>query len=560
MKKNHIFILIAILQSCIPSDDLNLGRDVEIAVSFSEAGINLKGGNNIEVPMSQIIELKEDGCLTTDENGNYLFSKKSEGSDTTIICIGQGSLCEGTDDIFQLPLVEDGTIVFTPNKRNPAFGTAKISGSFWPEFENEKKKTSIKELTYVTTPMTIVIDINLQNVNGIETIDELKYEVPKFYDLVDESELTQKINSQELSQSHTIHIKGVNFKATDLRPGEYIGFSDDGEYIVMHGKVGIECTLGTMSIEDFKSSENPLMNVRIMVGTMGTTLVKGKFKNEEEVDISPITLDNLPDFLSGDEVELDVDNPIVRLSLNNEIPANIELNAEIEGIIGKETISTLNVGGRHGTPLISFDGAKKSSIWISKKPVETLPDSVKENIIIDEICNFIKRVPEKIKVSAFANTNEEEEVEISLAHEYMVIPSYELYAPLKMGPNMKIVYDKDIEDLNGALSHTEVEAITMTAEIKNNLPLNLSLSAIPYNKKGNELRGVVISMPQDIPPMGAKKVTIELRNAKGENAVKHIDLIKIKAKAIVTDDMVGSYLNVNQNLNIQNIKLTIKGK
>lgn len=559
MRKYCFLLLTALLCGCIPTDDLDLKRDVDIAISFSGDGLCLDGGNGIEVPMSQIVELKEDGNLTTDADGNYLFCKKSDGTDTTTICIGQGSLCEGTDDAFRLPLVEGSTIVFTPNKRFPDYGTARISGTFRPTYIEEKKKTSIKELSYVTTPMSIVVDVNLQDVDGIEAIEELRFTVPGFYDLADERELTQKFVTGGLSHTHVIHVKGVNFKAPELQPDEFIGFSADGNYIEMAGNIGVECVLGTMSFQEFRASRNPVMNVRVMIGTMGTTLVRGKFNKNEDVNIAPISLDNLPEFLRGREVELDIENPVVRLTLDNEIPASVELNAEITASVDNETTATLNVGRLYGTQRIAFDGGRQSSIWISRMPIASLPDSVKENVVVSGIGNFMRRVPDKVMVTAYANTNEDEEIELSLAHEYKVLPSYEFYAPIKMGPDMRIVYDKDMENLGKSLSHIEADIITLSADVTNNIPLFLSLSATAYDARGRRLEGVSISMPQDIPPMESRKLTFEIRSATGRNAIKAIDCIKLKATATVTTEMVGSYLNVSQNLKLDNVKLTIKG-
>lgn len=551
--------VLGMMQACIVTDDLDLKKDIDVAVHFSSAGLSFNGENSIEIPMTQLVKLEEDGNLTVDEEGNYIFHKKSDGADSTIINIGQGSLCDGTDDTFSELLTEGRNVTLTPNKKFPAFGSARITATFSPDFRPDKKKSSISELIYVSTPMTVEVAINFENVNGIETIDELRYRVPTFYDVADESELVERNVPTNGTHNHTIHLKGVNFKASPLLDDEEISGGAGDDEIVIKGTVGIECNTGTMSIEDFRSSINPTMHVRIMVGTMGTTQVTGRFNKEEEVNISPITLDNLPKFLSNKEVELDVDNPLVRLTLYNEVPANIELNAEIKASVGGETTGMLNVGRAYGTKPICFDGAGSSSIWVSRKALAEIPDTVKENIVIEGIGDLIRRVPEKVDITAFAYTNDEETVELSLAHEYRVIPSYELYAPVKMGPNMKIVYEKDAIDLSSSLKHVEADAITLSTDIRNNIPLNITLSVTAFDEKGNELKSILYTMPEDVPPLGSKHADITIRNKQGVQELKKIDSIRIKAVAEMTDEMVGSYLNVNQNLKLENIKLTIKG-
>lgn len=560
MRKIHILALAALMmQGCVVTDDLDLSRDLDIKVSFSADGLTLGGDNTIDIPMSQIIELEKDGNLTVDEMGNYLFSKSSEGADSTIMSVGQGSLSGATEDVFDLPLVADESIIFTPNSRYPDYGSARISGLFWPSYEPDERKDCVREYIYLTTPMTINIEFNFENVEGIEALDEVRYRVPAFYDVADEADLVEYDVPVTGTHRHTIHLKGVNFRPTGMMEGEIITNGTTSSHIEIKGAVGIECISQAMSIAEFKASASPVMHVRVMCDNMGTMAVKGRFDVSEEVDIKPITLDNLPSFITGEEVVLDVENPIVRLSVDSEVPANVELNAEIQAMVGNEVTGTLNVGREHGTSPIRFDGSGRSSVWISRKPVTELPDTVRENIVIEGIADLIRRVPERINVKAFAHTDETEEIQLSLAEEYRVVPSYELYAPVKMGPDMKIVYDKDLNDLASTISHVDADVLTMTAVAENNIPLSLKLTAVPYDEEGRELRQLQVSMPADLPPMTQNNsVTFVIRNAEGRNDLSRLGSIKLKAVAAMTPEMVGSYLNEKQNLRMKNVKLTLK--
>lgn len=63
--------------------------------------------------------------------------------------------------------------------------------------------------------------------------------------------------------------------------------------------------------------------------------------------------------LRGKVKTINVENPICRLSLNSEVPANVNMNAEIIGIKGGEEISHLRVGKDFDTEPILFEGGRK---------------------------------------------------------------------------------------------------------------------------------------------------------------------------------------------------------
>ena len=186
----------ALMQSCI-TDNYDLSKDIETQVSFTPEGFDLAGKNSADIPLSQVIELEEDGELTTDAKGNYLFYKKSDDIDPTTVTIGQGSLCNGTDEQFEFPVGQLPSLTIKKNRFSDEISTVDFDLSMSPSYKPDKQGKAVRELIYITTPMEIAIEMNFENLKGSiyddgMYIDKITYEVPYFYDLADESDLVER--------------------------------------------------------------------------------------------------------------------------------------------------------------------------------------------------------------------------------------------------------------------------------------------------------------------------------------------------------------------------------
>jgi len=560
-----VFILLLtvtlILQGCI-TDDYDLRKDINVAFSFSPDGFSLGGDNSVDVPLSQVIKLEEDGELTVDSLGNYLFYKKSDDMDTTTVCIGQGSLCNGTDDSFSFSIASLPSLTITPNRYVSDLVTVDFEMAASPQFQPDPQGESIREFRYIKTSLGIDVDFYFEKffgstyTNGLY-IDRITYEVPYFYDLVDPSELVEENVNVTKGHTHRIRIRGVDFQKTATSPDEYVRFDSNTGQFTMKGNVRIKCHFTNIDSYDFNKGKGAMAYVRTMVGTLGTTEVTGRFDKSEDVDVDDITFDNLPEFIRDDEVVIDVDNPVIRMSLDNEVPASVSLDAVITNYRNDQPAHVLRVGERYGTDKISFAGGRKSHVWISRRPVE-IPDSVDSNVVIPNMMDLIKQMPERIGLQATASTDSSEVVTLSLAKEYSAKPSYELIAPLIMGPNMKIVYNKEIKDMQGKIKHVDADYLELSADVTNNLPLDLRLTLIPYDISGNRLDDIQIMLPDNLPANRTTSMECKLINATSERQIQQIDRIAIKAYAESSETLKGLPLNKNQNLRMSNVNVTLK--
>lgn len=560
MRRNIFFFFsFILLQSCV-TDKFDFGKEVELSVHFSDDGLSLGGKNNADIPLSQIIELNDSGQLTTDPEGNYLFYKSGKDLEPVEVSIGQGNLGNAVDAIITDHIKSDENTVITKGR---FMDNLSFSQSWDIKYQNDHQEGAVRDFIYISTPMTIDVYSDFTGFTDFTDNVKLTYEVPSYYDLADKSQLTETLTADQLREEHhhVINIIGVDFKRTELREGEKIGFNNYTGEMIMKGCVTVKGE-SVISSADYQKTNDPIMKSHIYVGSLGTKLVTGRFDKNEKVDLDPVLFDNLPDIVEDDEVVVDVENPIVRMSLDNELPANVFMDASLRSFKNDKCITQLNIGKKYGTDPIVFAGAdetncpKRTNIWISRIPT-AIPDSVSSNVVVSNMMDIIKTIPEKVEILATANTDSTQILTLDLVYKYKATPRYELVAPLKMGPNMKIVYNTDIDDLHEDLKDTNIGELYFNADATNNIPLDLTVEVHPLNAKGEELSSIQIVKPEAIPGMSTKNITFRLINS-SDNQMKSLDRISIKAYATSNETMAGKYLNKSQNIRLDNVKLQIK--
>lgn len=564
-----------VLHACI-TDKYDFDKSLNMGLSFSEQGLMLPGISDIDVPMSQVVELSDSSELMVDpKTGNYLFYKKKDDMDTVTVCMQRGSLCDGTMDELEYRMVNNPQVELTPSKRNPDFASLTFETVISPSFEPDVLKEAIRELYYMKVNLDIEVTMNFSKISGFAYFNELKYEVPFFFVVEDESQLTEKNVRADGLHTHTIHVVGVDLTRTSPYEGEVIGIHPVTHRLNMKGSVHVKGSVKSVNIADFESSDSQI-DYRVMVGTLGTLAVTGRFDQREEVDIEPMVFEDLPDFIKDEEAILDIDNPHISLSLWNELPADISLNAVLTGWREGSQISALSIGSDYGTQGLIFHGpafgsgeARQTNMWVSRLPISNLPDSVTDNVVIPEVMDLVRRMPDEVNVEAYVRTDSTKVLTLSLSEEYRAVPRYELTVPLKMGKDMKIVYTKEFDGLNSGMKQIELNEINFTAIAENRLPLNLSMKMQAFDTEGNEVEGLTYVMPDEndqipgyVPEslslIGLKNISVIVKNAGSENCLKRVDKLRFKVYALSSAALEGQYLNRNQNLQLRNIKVLLK--
>ena len=438
-------------------------------------------------------------------------------------------------------------------KNNTA--TMRFSPEVIPSYLPDRMTECVRDFKYIKTSLRIEIEMMLDDVGEFaSSISEIRYEVPSFYDLADESELVETQIRASGIHRHTINTKGVDFDAA-MKNGDIIGYDALTGTIIMKGHVKMHCIINTAHMNEYNEMDVPCILMRVTMGTLGTNEVTGRFEQSERVEVEPITFDDLPDLIKDEEVVIDVDNPIVRLTVDNEVPARALVNATLRAYRDETEIASLNIGEEFGTDSIKFEGGKKQTIWISRKPTE-IPDSVSSNVVIENIMDLLKKMPDRIDIDGWAHTDSSQVVTMGLNDEYVVQPFYELVAPLVIGPSMKLVYTILSDDLHSTLKSLDINSLTVKARATNNIPLDLTATLTAKDGDGDEITGIILTQSQAI--KGLDATDLELTLVGDIEDFQKVDKLEIKAYAESNGTLTGHALNKNQALRLEDIKVTVK--
>lgn len=295
----------------------------------------------------------------------------------------------------------------------------------------------------------------------------------------------------------------------------YDNKTSDFKFIPDMNQVGIDSqiqVLGQIRIEenDLDGDAND-MNQLIPRGM--AFVGGGEFKNDlivksfsgslrHKIDkINDIELNNLPDFLEGDDVNLDLGAPQLILIANTDLPTKATLSSvQIDGFRnGEHTVKALKTG------CLELDGAEGSKlIKVIKSPeaqmvyypedldngdyVKTAPLNVKN------FGELIQHVPDKIRFSGDSADSciyvaLPDCKNVNIRKDYYVNFGYRIYCPLSFGPEFQISYRETATDFNigAAFDNVDVDFISLDATAIADVPLALNLALTPIDMDGKDI-------------------------------------------------------------------------
>ena len=287
---------------------------------------------------------------------------------------------------------------------------------------------------------------------------------------------------------------------------------------VMSGKLSISDVDGIIPSEiNFHAETAFNQDIRL-------THVTGEFKHDIG-EIDPISLTDLPDFLEDNDVVLDLDNPMVFLSITN------SLNADIKTAL--KLTSDTDESGAHGTGDLTINANATSNYYLADKEEDSyLPEDKKHYKFVkaEGLPNLIKKIPDEIKVDVDKVVLKATDLDIT--KEYPIDIEYEVYAPLIFGEDFQLVYSgtEDGFDLGDDLADIDADAIQIRATVVNDVPADISLDLELLDINGGKI---------DI----VEDNSIMVKKPAGENKESAIELnIKPKEEHRLSEILSGSRL------------------
>ena len=571
-------------------NDFDLSK-IDTTIGIGSDGLTLPTNSTENIMLDDFLELNNSDLVSIAKNGDYMFHK--EGDDCTpahpnidkVVVTSQG-----INNNFKVAVTVPPSALLSGrklSKRAKKIDLIKAGGKV-AEFEyvgNAPKE--IEELTSagVSAPVTIRVNLSNDLKSFVPKFKELTLQIPSYMHLNITScspnsysydTKTGKITLKDVNTASDIVIKGkvttLDFKATPTTNNKltFVANKKNEGKVNMKGEIETSISFDEINANVTSITSDLHLSAVMSMDDITITSAKGKFNPDIDLgNLGNIKINNVPDFLTGDEVNVNLHNPIIEL----EISSDIAVTGKVSGTI----VATFD----NGKPNCSVDIPKmtikpnaNTRICICKHKEGVDATQYDEVVEVPNLSDIFATIPKTIKFDADASADATKEAEVELEHQYTITPKYNITAPLAFDAGANISYtdsfdgwNEDIEDCEFA----EGTYIELTADIENKLPAYLDVNADAIDVDGNKMSQDLIevkvsnSIAASTDGVQAKTtpIIITLREKKS-GMLKKVDGLEYNIKLAAgkgNDAIVGKTINAYYHtITAKNIKVKLVGK
>lgn len=560
------------------NDDYDFDQ-IDATMGFGSGELEIPASSTMNIPLSDILELEENGSVKIAANGDYLFQ------------------LTGTDASSASPMISPIVLkgnsyssTLTLNASSAAKGT-RAAGTHLsfvsPKqqmFEYNGTDAAVKDLKSAEVADEIELKINLTLgglSSAIATIDKATLTLPGYLEIsqvtgngngipmVNGSKITVENVSTSRNLQLTIKAKKLDFENQDAYGKVVIG--NNGS-IKMDGyfDLGIEANVTRVPTSALTIGANVNVNDITLKSATGIF--------DPEINISSlgdVSVTGVPDFLSEDGVRADLDNPQIILSIKNDMDAAAKVSAKV--------ISTKNGQNLAIVQLPEMNICKTTVAPVTKicicrhKTAELTAQYGAANVYeVSNLATLINQhIPDYVQITDVeTKADPSQEMTIEFGRYYKVVPSYEIYAPLAFAEDAVIEYADDFDGWNDDLDDLELSKgtyVRLTADAQNLVPATLIVEATPLGVGGKDISNLIeVNVKKGTVKASADGVTavnspleIELRE-KVKGGLQKLDGLSYKVKGKASHDgttVTGINLNSEKHtLKLENINVNLVGK
>ena len=560
------------------NDDYDFDQ-IDATMGFGSGELEIPASSTMNIPLSDILELEENGSVKIAANGEYLFQ------------------LTGTDASSASPMISPIVLrgnsyssTLTLNASSTAKGT-RAAGTHLslvsPKelmFKYNGTDAAVKDLKSAEVAGEIELKINLTLgglSSAIATIDKATLTLPGYLEIsqvtgngngvpmVNGSKITVENVSTSSNLQLTIKAKKLDFEKQDAYGKVVIG--NNGS-IKMDGyfDLGIEA--------DVTRIPTSALTIGANVNVNNITLKSATGIFDPEINISSlgdVSVTGVPDFLSEDGVRADLDNPQIILSIKNDMDAAAKVSAKV--------ISTKNGQNLAIVQLPEMNICKTTVAPVTKicicrhKTAELTAQYGAANVYeVSNLATLINQhIPDYVQITDVeTKADPSQEMTIEFGRYYKVVPSYEIYAPLAFAEDAVIEYADDFDGWNDDLDDLELSEgtyVRLTADAQNLVPATLIVEATPLGVGGTDISNLIeVNVKKGTVKASADGVTavnspleIELRE-KVKGGLQKLDGLSYKVKGKASHDgttVTGINLNSEKHtLKLENINVKLVGK
>ena len=560
------------------NDDYDFDQ-IDATMGFGSGELEIPASSTMNIPLSDILELEENGSVKIAANGDYLFQLTGSEASSASPMISPIHLT-GKSDKHTITL---GTSSAAKGTRAAGTHLSFVSPR-QQMFVYNGTDAAVKSLNSAEVNGEIVLNVNLA-LNGlssaIATIDKVTINLPGYLQIsrvegkgngvpmVNGSKITVENVSTSSDLRLTIKAKKLDFANQDAYGKVVIG--DNGS-IKMDGyfDLGIEVHVTGVPTSELSIGANVTVNDITLKSATGIF--------DPEINISSlgdVTVTGVPDFLSEDGVRADLENPQIILSIHNDMDAAAKVSAKVISTKNGQNLATVQLPEMN---IYKTTVAPVTKICICRHNTEELTRQYgAANVYeVSNLATLINQhIPDHVQITDVKTKADlSQEMTIEFGRNYRIEPSYEIYAPLAFAEDAVIEYADDFDGWNDDLDDLELSEgtyVRLTADAQNLVPATLIVEATPLGLEGTDISKLIeVNVKKGTVKASADGVTavnspleIELRE-KVKGGLQKLDGLSYKVKGKASHDgttVTGINLNSKKHtLKLENIKVKLVGK
>lgn len=560
------------------NDDYDFDQ-IDATMGFGSGELEIPASSTMNIPLSDILELEENGSVKIAANGDYLFQLTGTDASTASPRISPIHLTG-----------KSYTNTITLDTRSAAKGT-RAAGTHL-SFVSPRQQmfvyngtdAAVKKLksAEVNGEIELIVNLALNDLSSaIATIDKVTINLPGYLQIssfdgngngvpmVNGSKITVENVSTRSALQLTIKAKKLDFANQDAYGKVVIG--DNGS-IKMDGYFDLGIEANVTGVPTSALSIGAYVNVNDITLKSATGIF------DPEINISSlgdVSVTGVPDFLSEDGVRADLDNPQIILSIKNDMDAAAKVSAKVISTKNGQNLATVQLPEMN---IYKTTVAPVTKICICRHNTEELTRQYgAANVYeVSNLATLINQhIPDHVQITDVETRADlSQEMTIEFGRNYNVVPSYEIYAPLAFAEDAVIEYADDFDGWNDDLDDLELSEgtyVRLTADAQNLVPATLIVEATPLGLEGTDISNLIeVNVKKGTVKASADGVTavnspleIELRE-KVKGGLQKLDGLSYKVKGKASHDgttVTGINLNSKKHtLKLENIKVKLVGK
>lgn len=568
--KNHAVVGICALgliglNSCLKVDETyDLEKDFDMTITVG-GDLTVPGSSTEKIVLGDLLDLEDNEVIRVNNtNGDYFLVQEGDRNFTQVNVPGVdiNMLGSFTGVNVSVPPFSNGSNNETKITFNDDIDINVFRDGVTSDIKDITGADTYCEDTYLMFTKTGV-DFNARLEEGYTLIfpDYIELESDdKDWKVEGNKMILTKVGGLEIDEDTRIYfqITGVNFKdenGNGVNDAKFKYNDNDNSSITLGGVVKLDggifvsaegSTGGYINLGANIHSEN-------MIFRSVTAVVDPKV----DIEIDPIRIDDLPDFLSDNNVVLDLTDPRIYITLTNPSPVSVDVNATLKSY--KNNIS-------QGTAALENINIPKNckdyTICVNQNKDRWDDTDNMMYVKVDNMSDLIKNIPDRIELTDVETSVVPEEVTIDLDRNYRIITDYKVDTPLQFGPDTNIEYTETIDGWDADLEDMEFDRVEASMNVINEIPLGVRMTAKAIDVDGNVLENVKVDMDVEIKAgaIGAPtEQNVKFTLTTDDGKIAGLDGIEISVVASVDNSVSDVTLNENQTMQFTEIKLKLVG-